>query len=271
MYRNIVGIIGAPRSGTSWTGQIFDSAPDVLYRMQPFYSWEFRDRINVRSGKEEINCFFHDMYCSKDSYLAQVDRKAKGVYPIFSIKNENPNVMVFKEVMFHYMMPVILENIENLQIIALVRHPIDVLSSYYNAPREFDPLLDIQKEWYFAQSRNELLPERYFGYHKWKEYMKIISVIQEKYVDRVKIIKYEDLLAFPEKIAGELFRYANIPYEEQTRQFIYDSQHKTVDDPYSVFRNRNEKREKKRLPDNILSEIHRDLESFEEAKKYGYQ
>jgi len=39
MYKNIIGIIGAPRSGTSWTGQIFDSAPDVLYRMQPFYSW----------------------------------------------------------------------------------------------------------------------------------------------------------------------------------------------------------------------------------------
>ena len=170
MYKNIVGIIGAPRSGTSWTGQIFDSAPDVLYRMQPFYSWAFRDKIHVRSSKEEINKFFQDMYLSKDPYLEQRDRKDAGVYPIFEEKNKEANVMAFKEVMFHYMMPTILENVEELKIIAIVRHPIDVLTSYYNAPKEFFEGLDIQKEWYFAQARNELLPERYFGYHKWKEY-----------------------------------------------------------------------------------------------------
>lgn len=271
MYKHIIGIIGAPRSGTSWTGQIFDSAPDVLYRMQPFYSYAFRDKIHVRSTKEEIHYFFQNVYRSKDAYLAQEERKSKGVYPIFGEKNGNPSVMVFKEVFFHYLVPVILENIEELKIIALVRHPIDVLTSYYNAPREFNPALDIQDEWYFAQSRNELLPERYFGYHKWKEYMKIISVVKERYPDRVKVIKYEELSENPEEMVEELFSYANIPFEMQTKKFIYDSQHQTVNDPYSVFRSRDEKREKKRLPRNILERIHKDLEGFEEAKEYHYQ
>lgn len=257
LYKKIIGIIGAPRSGTSWTGQIFDSAPDVLYRMQPFYSYAFRDKIHVRSTREEINRFFQDVYQSKDAYLAQEERKHKGVYPIFKEKNENPDIMVFKEVFFHYLVPVILENIAELKIIALVRHPIDVLSSYYNAPREFNPALNIQDEWYFAQSRNELLPERYFGYHKWKEYMKIVSIIKGRYPDRVNVVKYEELSSKPEQMAKHLFFYGDIPFKIQTRQFIYDSQHQTVNDPYSVFRNKDEKREKKILPENILEQIHK--------------
>ncbi len=270
MYKNIVGIIGAPRSGTSWTGQIFDSAPDVLYRMQPFYSWAFRDRIHVRSTKEEIKDFFDDMYLSKDPYLEQRDRKEQGVYPVFEEKSKCPRVMVFKEVMFHYMMPVILRNVDNLKLVAIVRNPVDVITSYWNAPREFAPFLDIQKEWYFAQTRNELLPERYFGYHKWKEYIKIVEVLENTFSDRVKIIRYEDLRKEPEKMTKELFEYSGIAYTPQTERFLYDSQNKTVDDPYSVFRNKHEQREKKSLPENIINQIYDDLKHFEEAERYGY-
>lgn len=270
MYKNIIGIIGVPRSGTSWTGQIFDSAPCVLYRMQPFYSWKFRDRLHVRSGKEEISRFFEELYKSDDIYLAQKERKEAGIYPVFKQKYKQPEVMVFKEVMFHYMVPVLLEHLENLQIIAVLRHPADVLTSYYNAPKEFYPSLDIQKEWYFAQSRNELLPERYFGYHKWKEYMKLVSVVHEKYGERVKLLKYEDLLADTEKAVQDLFSDCNIQYEKQTADFLFESRNKTVNDPYSVFRNRNDRSEKKKLPDNILEQIRCDLKGFEEAVKNGY-
>ena len=68
----------------------------------------------------------------------------------------------------------------------------------------------------------------------------------------------------------ELFDYSGIPYKEQTEHFIYDSQNKTVDDPYSVFRNKNEKREKRQLPENITKQIRNDLKTFEEARRYGY-
>lgn len=271
MYKNMIGLIGAPRSGTSWTGQIFDSAPSVLYRMQPFYSWAFRDKLHVRSSKKEIKQFFKEVYESDDDYLAQTERKNAGIYPIFAEKDKNPDIMVFKEVMFHYMMPVLLEQLEDLKIIAVVRHPIDVLTSYYNAPKEFDPQLDIQKEWYFAQTRNELLPERYFGYHKWKEYMKIVSVLKEKYGERVKVFRYEDLLEDTDKVVHELFDFSHITYEVQTKKFLYESQHKTVGDPYSVYRNINDKYEKKQLPENILQEIHLDLRKFKEADTYGYR
>ncbi|MCI8562885.1 MAG: sulfotransferase domain-containing protein [Lachnospiraceae bacterium] len=270
MYKKIVGILGAPRSGTSWTGQIFDSAPDVLYRMQPFYSWTFRDRIHVRSSKEEINRFFQEVYLSDDSYLAQAERKSNGVYPIFKEKEMPADIMVFKEVMFHYLMPVLMEHTENLKLVAIVRNPIDMLTSFYNIPREFPPSLDIQEEWYFAQSRNALLPENYFGYHKWKEYINIITILEEKYPERIKIFKYEDLAANPEEMVAKLFQFAEIPFKEQTKQFIYDSQHSTVDDPYAVFRNGTEKKNKKTLPENIIQEIRSDLKGFRKAQRFHY-
>ncbi|MDA8050896.1 MAG: sulfotransferase [Rhodospirillales bacterium] len=34
-FDNVVMIVGAPRSGTSWVGKIFDSHPNVLYRHEP--------------------------------------------------------------------------------------------------------------------------------------------------------------------------------------------------------------------------------------------
>lgn len=268
MYKQIIGIIGAPRSGTSWTGQIFDSAPGVLFRMQPFYSYAFRDKIHVRSSTDEVREFFEEMYYSDDDYLAQKERKEKGVYPVFADKNKSPQTMVFKEVMFHYMVPVILEHMPELSIIAIVRHPIDILTSYYNAPREFDPQLNIYDEWYFAQSRNELLPERYFGYHKWKEYMMIVECVKNKYGDRVNILRYEDLVKDTENVVKRLFLDNGIEFTPQTTQFLFDCVHKNNDDPYSVFRG--SKKEKKQLPDDIKEAIHVDLTTFSIAKKYGY-
>ncbi len=38
----IIGLHGAPRSGTTWIGQIFNSAPQVAFRFQPFFAHAFR-------------------------------------------------------------------------------------------------------------------------------------------------------------------------------------------------------------------------------------
>lgn len=271
MYNKIIGIIGTPRSGTSWTGQIFDSAPSVLYRMQPFYSYAFRDKIHVRSSAAEIKEFFHEMYISQDDYLLQTDRRSAGIYPVFPDKQDCPDCMVFKEVMFHYMMPVVMKHIQELSLLAIVRHPIGVLTSYYNAPGEFNPDLDIQNEWYFAQDRNEMLPERYFGYFKWKEYISIVDYLKRTYPERVQVCRYEDFSANPDLYAEKWFEHYDIEFTKQTRKFLHDSQHKTVNDPYSVFRDRSNKRQRKHLPDNIIKEIQDDLAKFSLAKEYNYQ
>ena len=58
----IVLLLGAPRSGTSWLGKIFDSHPDVLYRHEPdtvLRTWELpwmcrRDEVHLHVDQARI-------------------------------------------------------------------------------------------------------------------------------------------------------------------------------------------------------------------------
>ena len=271
MYKKIIGVIGAPRSGVSWTGQIFDSSPDILFLMQPFYSWAFRDKVHPRTTSEELYKFFDELYLSQDDYILQSERRAKGIYPVFEKKGEVLETMVYKESMFHYLVPFLLEKVEELLIVAVIRNPIDALTSFYNAPREFPEGIDIQKEWYFAPNRNKFYPEQYWGYFKWKEFINMLYCIKQKYPDRVYIQNYEELNKNPEEATREMFSFCGLSFDRQTEKFLYDCKQKYVDDPYSVFRKEGIRLEnKKRLPQNIVDAIKSDLETFEYAKYFGY-
>lgn len=89
MYKKIIGVIGTPRSGVSWTGQIFDSCLETLFRMQPFYSWAFRDKVHPRTTSEDFYKFFDELYLSNDDYILQLERRSEGIYPVFD-KKEGP-------------------------------------------------------------------------------------------------------------------------------------------------------------------------------------
>ena len=71
----VAGIHGAPRSGTTWLGQLFNSHPAVKYCYQPFFSHAFRGRADLstipdmvatfmENGGEEGRTFFTDVYKS---------------------------------------------------------------------------------------------------------------------------------------------------------------------------------------------------------------
>jgi hypothetical protein len=72
----IVGIHGAPRSGTSWLGQLFNSSEHVAYRYQPFFSYAFKERLSVRSGALEIQRFFDDLRNTEDDFVLQMHRSS---------------------------------------------------------------------------------------------------------------------------------------------------------------------------------------------------
>ena len=271
MYKKIIGVIGTPRSGVSWTGQIFDSCLETLFRMQPFYSWAFRDKVHPRTTSEDFYKFFDELYLSNDDYILQLERRSEGVYPVFDKKEGPLEVMVYKESMFHYLVPFLLEKVRDILIVAVIRNPIDALTSFYNAPRECPEGIDIQKEWYFAPNRNQFYPEQYWGYLKWKEFINMLYCIKQKYPDRVYIQKYEELNRNPEEMTKNMLSFCGLHFDKQTEQFLYDCKHKYVDDPYSVFRKEGvRQKNKKELPQNIIDSIESDLETFEYAKYFGY-
>ena len=75
-------ILGAPRSGTTWLGKIFDSHPDVLYRNEP--------DIELRGEELPFLCRVEDLERYRDvasAYLNQlIDMRTlshAGTLPVF--------------------------------------------------------------------------------------------------------------------------------------------------------------------------------------------
>lgn len=225
MYEKVIALYGVPRSGTSWLGEIIDSCPDTAYRFQPLFSYRFKNRITTESSTEDLEQFFMELYDEDtDDFLNQTDQRKKGLYPLFSYKKINPSILAYKETRYLYTVPLLLQRYENIKIAGIVRNPYDVMESWMNAPLEYKPGWDIEQEWGFAASKNEYRPENYFGYYKWKEWIKLSADMKKQYPDRFMIIRYEDLLEDAQGISKKLFRFLQIPFTEQTEEFIKDSQ-----------------------------------------------
>src|SRR5690606_40577357 len=62
----VIAIHGAPRSGTSWLGQVFNSHPQVQYRYQPLFSYAFKGRVGAHSSRQEFLDLFADLATTED-------------------------------------------------------------------------------------------------------------------------------------------------------------------------------------------------------------
>lgn len=272
MFKNVVALYGVPRSGTSWMGQILDSCPEVVFRFQPLFSYRFKNRILEEATTEDISLFFHELYMeNEDRFLNQEDKRERGYYPSFKKNVNHCDILTYKEVRYLYTVPLLLERYENIKIIAMIRNPYDVLQSWINAPSEFKDDWDIEEEWLFGQSKNEFKPENYYGYHKWKEWVKMVTVLNKKYQEKLIVVKYEDLNEHATDTIDNIFSLTGIPFTEQTKQFIIESQSKTDSDAYSVYKRKGESRNIKfQLPPLVRKAIKEDLVHFSEAHFWGY-
>ena len=147
--KKIVSIHGVPRSGTSWLGQIFNSSPDVKFKYQPLFSYAFKDKIDLRSNENEIRNYYKSLYDFNDEFLDQKKNIVNGLYPNFKKKNKHPDFLVTKMNRYHFLILHLMEQIDNIVFIAIVRHPCAVLNSWKNNPQEFKEGWDFKKEWRF--------------------------------------------------------------------------------------------------------------------------
>jgi len=267
-FTKIVSIHGAPRSGTSWLGQIFDSSPEVRYKFQPLFSYSFKDRINIASNRKEILQFFEDLYnYPKDNFLDQLERKRKNQYPIFKVKKERPKYLVTKMIRYHFLVPNLLDFLDNIFIVAIIRNPCAAINSWRKAPREFLSQWNFESEWYFGQSMNNFRPEQYYGFNRWKESSKLFIEMERKYPSLCKSIKYEKLVSDPYYITRKLFNFVGLDLTESTNQFIKASTSLAQDDPYSVYKGKKEINEwKSELNEKIIKKVYEELEGTEFEK-----
>lgn len=257
----VVSLHGAPRSGTSWLGKIFDSHPDTAYRFQPLFSYRFKGAIDATSGREQVERFLTDLYTIQDDdFILQLRQQGRGAHPDGFAKTSHPGVLVMKEVRYHYVIETLLHQVEGIKIVGIVRHPCGTINSWLKTQREFKPEWDAIAEWREATSKNQKRSEEYYGFSKWKELAYLFLSLACEQPDSFYLVRYESLVANPEREVGKLFTFCGLDMPDQVRNFIASSQQQEVEDPDSVFRTADvAERWKHELPAVIRDAIYSEL------------
>lgn len=223
-----------PRSGTSWLGQIIDSSPNVAYRLEPIFSYAFKNAVDEKSSREDYRTFFNNIYNSRDDFLLQTEKRKSGIYPTFA-KKDNPEFLAFKTTRFHHLMENMLGYFSNLKIISIVRHPCGAINSWLNTPREFPATADPFQEWKTGKCR-KTAKEEFWGFNDWKKVTTLHLKLERKYSHQFKIIRYEDLVENTIEKTKKLFEFTKIKLEQQTIDFIQKCHDRHDEDSYSVFK-----------------------------------
>ncbi|MCB0704404.1 MAG: sulfotransferase domain-containing protein [Saprospiraceae bacterium] len=265
-----IAIFGAPRSGTSWLGQIFNSHPEVAYRFQPLFSYAFKDRLNQHSTNKDIADFHRDLLETTDDFVLQ-KTNVSGAKNLFAFAKATPTHLVWKEVRYLNLIPNLIAQSET-KIIGIVRHPGAVLNSWFKAPKEFDPSWDLLSEWEAADKKNKGREEEFYGYTKWKAAAFQFIKMKALFPERVHIVVYEDLHESPKEKIKELFSFCNLEYSQQTDIFLDKSSATESTDPYGVFRkNHNAYGWEDQLPSEIVQGILGDPEFRQLNKLFSWR
>lgn len=246
-----VAIFGCPRSGTSWLGQLFNASEAVAYRYQPLFSYEFKDWFGVHGVDDaSLAAFGQALLGAQSDFVLQALRPRK-LAP--------PTHLVWKEVRYHQLMPA-LAALPGLQrLVYLHRGALDVINSWYQAPKEFRAGQDIHAEWLHAPSKNTAACE-WNGYAKWKQSMSLALALRSAHPHKLVFVSYERLRRDPQRQLAALFEAVGLAMTPQVQDFIAASTSQHDDDAYGVFRNR---QATLTLPDDIVQRLLADAEGHE--------
>jgi hypothetical protein len=260
--KSFIIIQSVPRSGSTWLGQIVNSCKQVAYRFQPIHSYSFEYSISCNSTEAEVHRFFDRLALSDEPFInmhtgftqgdAKMPRFSKGKSTRFAYKETHDFDAAVNAV----------ESCSHLQMIGLVRNPIDVINSWYQNPFEFSPDWRIEDEWWDAPRKNGEYKGNLFGVKCWIECTHEMLRL-ERESDRFRLVKYENLASEPIAVACDLFAWLALPMDQQTISFLKDSTSGRWrgSNPYSVFRGRSSQTESsrslpKRIQDWIQVSVH---------------
>ena len=267
MFQKIIAAIGMPRSGTSWLGQIFDSSPQVAFRLSPLFSYALKNIVTEHSNEAEYQQMFIKAYqANDDEFMNQFNRRKAGHYPVFTEKREPREFLVIKDTRYHNLLKRMLDLTNNLKMVAIVRHPCGAIHSWLTNPREFPASADPSKEWRTGACR-KTGPEEFWGFDDWKKVTRLHMQLERTYPDRFCIIQYEHLVLNPVAKTRQLFDFMGLEYTQQTEEFLIASQQTNDPDPYAVFKDPNTKdRWQNELDMEIQTAIVREVQSTDLAR-----
>ena len=251
-----LAIHSVPRSGSTWLGEIFNSSPTVRYLYQPLFSYALKDFLGPHPNAGDVDRFFDALATTEDDFMLQRDARARGILPTF--EKDDAFSIVYKEVRYMHILEGLMMADPNLKLVGLIRSPLGVLASWKSAPKEFHPDWTFSEEWRYAHLKNNGRPENFFGFEKWLETCHLFTRLAERYPDRVTLVRYIDLLRDTASITHGLFEFSGLSVGPQTQTFLNESAGKSINDTYSVFRQKSsDEAWKTRLSDQIVEEVTR--------------
>jgi hypothetical protein len=152
------------------------------------------------------------------------------------IEREDVSHVVMKEVRYNHILPNLIEQVHELKIVGLVRHPCAVIDSWSRAPREFKAEWNLEEQWRSGDLKNQGRPEECFGFDKWKEVATLFLDLERKYPERVKVVRYDDLNTDPVRYVEELFSFCGLEMAPEVISFIQESRKKDGTDANSIYR-----------------------------------
>lgn len=235
MFRLVRLVAGMPRSGTSWLAQILDSSPKVRFRMSPLFSWEFKHALNEESTREDWAHVLQAVYASDNEFMKQAANRKSGEYPTFPNKETLPPILVVKFDRYQNLVERFFELVPDLRGVAIVRHPCGAIHSWLTAPKEFPPESDPLEYWRSGAAKKREYGD-YFGFDDWKWVTRLHARLAAQMPERLRLVRYEALVQDPLPLAREILTFLDIPWSDQTEEFINASRTRHDPGPYSVYK-----------------------------------
>jgi hypothetical protein len=251
-----VVVLSVPRSGSTWVGKIFATVPGVAYRFQPNFSYSFPYRLTQKSTLDEYEVFKTALVNTTDPFV-RAELSISGVESAIE-ETSNVSCLVWKEVHFLNLTEVLVRY-PDTKVVALVRSPFAVLSSWISIPKEFDPEWDVLSEWRNGTKKNAAADGSHFGYEEWKKNTLKFLRLSVAYPNQLVICSYEELIADPVRYVEGLFVRTGVTFGDETLKFLSQNGEKVDKDPYST--NKRVTRDdkwKSSLPTKIVEEVKTD-------------
>lgn len=236
-----IAIHSVPRSGSTWLGEIINSNPHVKYCFQPLFSHKYKDTLNEDSSKQDIEKFFELLIESDDDFVCQNHERILGTLPNFKKSNILTHT-VYKEVRYHNILKNLLEKDNELKLILLVRNPVEVMNSWVDTPKEFNPSWNIEEQIIGGDLKNVGKNENFYGLDAWIKTTRQFEMLSKVFSSRVHLVNYSTLKKDSINIVKQLFNFCNLEFSNSTSIFLEDSLNRNVSGSYSVFRGRKTKK-----------------------------
>jgi hypothetical protein len=230
-----IALHSVPRSGSTWLGEIFNSNAAVKYCFQPLFSYRFKDFLNSNSTSEVIDSLFELLRSTNDDFVCQSKERSEGYLPKF-VKQKIISHVVYKEVRYHNLVEHLISVSQDIKFIFLIRDPIEVMNSWVNSPKEFNPNWSIHDELCDARLKNSDREENFFGLNNWIYTTHLFERLGRKFPNQVAIVKYAELNSSPIEVTKSLFYFSGLEYSKSTDDFIAETRQRMVEGAYSVFR-----------------------------------